>query len=73
MTKLQFTISGMNCEHCVESLRDALAAVSGVSQSAVELGSASVTFDESTCSRASVIAAIRNAGAFDVTGFSTSV
>lgn len=73
MTKLQFKISGMNCEHCVKSLRDALTAVSGVSHCSVQLGSALVTFDDSACSRASVIAAIRDAGAFDVTGFSPGV
>ncbi len=46
MTELSMQISGMTCGHCVQAVRDALAAVPGVDVEAVAIGSAKVRFDE---------------------------
>ncbi len=40
-------IDGMNCNHCVMAVKKGLEALDGVSEADVEVGKASVTFDES--------------------------
>ena len=71
MKKLHFQISGMHCDGCVGAIRDALGKVDGVTTADVQLNEADVTIDESACGMADVLAAIRGAGAFEVTGFTT--
>lgn len=41
------SIDGMHCEHCVEAVEDALAAIDGLTVDAVEVGSATVSHDGS--------------------------
>ena len=71
MKTLHFHISGMHCDACVASIRDAIDNVVGVTATDVTLDAADVTFDQSACGVAEVLAAVRGAGPFDVTAFST--
>lgn len=50
MRELTLTVSGMKCDGCAESVREALAAVSGVESVEITLdrGEARVTADETT-------------------------
>jgi copper chaperone CopZ len=60
----QFTtaITGMSCGHCVNHVRKELEKVPGAKVEAVTIGSATVSFDESTTSTAAILQAVRNAG-----------
>ena len=40
-------IDGMSCQHCVMAVKKSLEALDGVTAADVEVGKASVTFDES--------------------------
>lgn len=40
-----FSITGMSCQHCIQAVRRALAAVPGVTVVDVSLGTATVTID----------------------------
>jgi len=66
-----FNITGMTCDHCVQTLATALAGVDGVAKSEVRLsdGTARVVLDEATCGPQEITEAVRGAG-FQVTGFS---
>lgn len=56
-----FSIDGMHCEHCVDAVREALAALDGVTVEAVEVGRATVAHDGSV-SRDQLAAALDDAG-----------
>lgn len=71
MKTLHLHISGMHCDGCVASIRDAIDSVAGVTITDVTLDAAEVTLDESVCGVADVVTAIRGAGEFEVTGFTT--
>lgn len=62
MTEITIKIDGMNCQHCVMRVKKAIDALSGVSQSEVQVGSATVQFDESKAKKEDIIAAIEKAG-----------
>jgi len=68
---MNLEITGMHCDHCVQSIRAAIAGLPGIEECQVDVGRASLVIDETKCSRADVFAAVRNAGAFDIAGFST--
>ena len=70
MKKLEMTISGMHCESCVAKVREALDAVGGVQNSDVQVGSATVTFDDGQCGPKPLLDAVRGAG-FQLRGFKT--
>lgn len=55
-------IEGMSCQHCVTRVKKAIDAVSGVISSDVNIGSATVQFDESKTKREDIIEAIEKAG-----------
>lgn len=59
MKHLHLHISGMHCDGCVASIREAIDNVAGVTATDVTLDAADVS------------AAVRGAGAFEVTGFTT--
>lgn len=63
MTDVKLTVSGMKCDGCVESVREALESVSGVEGVEVSLdrGEARVTTDEST-GRGELETAVEDAG-----------
>lgn len=62
MTTLAMQISGMTCGHCVKAVREALATVPGVEVRAVEIGSATVAFDESTIDASRITQAVLDEG-----------
>lgn len=69
--RMSLEITGMHCDHCVQSVRRALTDLPGLSECQVDVGRASLVINETECFMAEVIAAIRAAGAFDIAGFST--
>ena len=69
--RMNLEITGMHCEHCVQSVRRALAGLPGLSECHVDVGRASLVIDETKCFKTDVFAAVRAAGAFDIAGFSS--
>ena len=57
-----FTVTGMSCDHCVRAVREALDSVPGVNVEQVQVGSATVSFDESKTSVGDLVDAVYNAG-----------
>lgn len=55
-------IDGMSCQHCVDRVREALAAVKGVHVESVTIGEAVLSPTAGAPSRESVLAAIRSVG-----------
>ncbi len=70
MKKLEMTIDGMHCEACVAKIRDVLETVAGVKSSHVQIGSATITFDDGKCGARPLLDAVRGAG-FQLGGFKT--
>ncbi len=69
MAKLQLTIGGMHCDHCVGAVRQALHGVAGVERADVEIGKASVVYDAAHTGPLVICAAVAAAGAFSVESF----
>ncbi len=55
-------IAGMSCHHCVGAVRKELAKLPGVSIESVEIGSASIKYDETAITRDDIDRAISRAG-----------
>jgi len=55
-------IEGMSCQHCVARVKKALDGLSGVTASDVQIGSASVKYDETKVKKEDIEAAIEKAG-----------
>ncbi len=62
MSTAKISIEGMSCMHCVSRVKQALEGLDGVSDCDVQVGSATVTYDEGRLSRADLEAAITKAG-----------
>lgn len=62
MKQLKLEVSGMSCGHCVGAVREALAGVPGVKVDQVNIGSASVTFDETKTTVSDLVDAVSDAG-----------
>jgi copper chaperone CopZ len=62
MKQLKLEVSGMSCGHCVKSVKEALTAVPGVERADVEIGSATVEFDESLTNVGNLVDAVSDAG-----------
>ncbi len=60
--RLELTISGMTCGHCVGAVRAALNELPGVAVDHVGIGHASLRFEPATVSPAAMIEALRDAG-----------
>jgi len=60
--RLDLTIAGMTCGHCVSAVREALEALPGVNVHRVGIGTASVTLDPQGASPAALVEAVREAG-----------
>ncbi len=63
-------INGMSCDHCVSQIRECLASVSGVRETEVLIGRASIEFDERERSVADLVAAVHDLGRFQIASFS---
>lgn len=62
MKKMKLDVSGMSCGHCVHAVREALAAVPGVTVEDVRIGSVSVDFDETKVTVGDLVDAVADAG-----------
>lgn len=62
MEHAELHISNMSCGHCVSRVHKALAALAGVTVTAVKVGEAEVEFDPTVQSLAAVLAALDAAG-----------
>ena len=60
--KLQMTIDGMSCGHCVRAVRNALEALPGVTVEDVRVGAATIEADGSPASIETIKAAVEDAG-----------
>ncbi len=68
MTRVELTIGGMTCDHCVRAVSDAIRRNPAVVDVDVRVGAASVRFDESRTTTAAVVDAVKSAG-YAVSGF----
>ena len=62
MKQLKLEVAGMSCSHCVQAVKDALDAIPGVKVETVQVGSATVSFDENAASVGDLVDAVYNAG-----------
>jgi len=62
MAEITVKIDGMSCQHCVAAVKKALDALDGVNSSTVDVGSATVSFDETKTGRDAISGAIQSAG-----------
>ncbi|MEN8264257.1 MAG: cation transporter [Nitrospirota bacterium] len=62
MSKITLNIYGMSCQHCVMSVKKAIDEVEGVSKSDVNVGTATVDYDESKTNSDTISSAVKNAG-----------
>ena len=62
MADVTIKIEGMSCMHCVGRVKQALEAIDGVTGASVEVGTASVSFDDSKTDQSALEAAITQAG-----------
>ena len=62
MERVNLSISGMTCGHCVGRVEKALKAVDGVSVENINLSSALVSIDPSKASTAKVVETVADAG-----------
>jgi copper chaperone len=62
MQRLDLTIDGMSCGHCLNAVRGALGKVPGVKVESVTIGRASVEFDPAASSAAQIADAVTAAG-----------
>lgn len=69
MTEVKVKIDGMSCMHCVGRVKQALSGLAGVADANVEVGSASVKFDETKLKKEDIETAVKKAG-YKVTAIS---
>jgi len=62
MKEAQFAIDGMTCGGCVAAVRNVLTRQAGVSDVKVDVGSASLSYDEAKVSLQTLFAAVERAG-----------
>jgi len=62
MERLSLAITGMSCGHCVRAVDQALRQVPGVEVHAVQLGSATVSYDPAVTSPEQITKAVTEAG-----------
>jgi copper chaperone len=67
--RITFTVEGMSCNHCKNSIESAVRALEGVTGAEVSLAEnqVAITFDQNTITREDLETAITNAG-YQVTG-----
>jgi len=62
MTTTVLKIEGMSCQHCVMRVKKALDGTNGIVGTSVEIGSASVSYDEAKIGKEAIVSAIEKAG-----------
>lgn len=66
-TTTTFTVSGMTCSHCVNSVEKELGAIDGVESVAVDLASGSVTVESTAAISSETFAAAVDEAGYEVT------
>jgi len=62
MAESTIMIDGMSCMHCVMRVKKAIEGLSGINNVNVEIGKATVSFDDTKTSQKEIEAAITKAG-----------
>ena len=62
MKNMNLAIEGMSCGHCLDAVKKALGALRGVQTDSVQIGRASLRFDEATISPEEIAEAVSGAG-----------
>ena len=62
MSRLNLTIEGMSCTHCVAAVKGALAQVPGVAVEDVSIGAATLSYDPATTSVDRIVDAVNDEG-----------
>ena len=62
MAETKLKIGGMSCQHCVQAVKKALSGVTGVDSTDVEIGSATVRYDDARATQKDLEAAVEKAG-----------
>lgn len=62
MTEKDIRIEGMNCHHCVMTVKKELSNISGLHVKDVRIGSASIEYDEHVVSPEQIKEAVEEAG-----------
>ena len=62
MERINLTIDGMSCGHCLNAVRGALGGVAGVKIETVTIGRATVEFDPAAANVPQIVAAVSAAG-----------
>ena len=62
MAEAKLKIDGMSCQHCVAAVKKALCEVTGVDSTDVEIGSATVRYDDAKTNQKDLEAAVEKAG-----------
>jgi copper chaperone len=62
MKEITINIDGMSCQHCVMRAKKAIEGLAGISGLSVEVGSATVKFDETKIQQADIENAVIKAG-----------
>ena len=62
MAETTVRIEGMSCQHCVMAVKKALGGIPAVIENNVQIGSATVKYDESKAKESDIRDAIENAG-----------
>ena len=62
MAESTIMIDGMSCMHCVMRVKKAIEGLSGINNVNVEIGKATVSFDDTKTSQKDIEAAITKAG-----------
>jgi copper chaperone len=62
LAQAKVSIDGMSCMHCVGRVKQAVDALEGVTEADVQIGNATVTYDEAKLSQTEIEAAIEKSG-----------
>jgi len=62
MKNINLSIEGMSCGHCLNAVSKALGTLQGVQTESVQIGRASVRFDETVISPEAIAEAVSKAG-----------
>lgn len=62
MAEAKLKIDGMSCQHCVQAVKKALCEITGVDSTEVEIGGATVRYDDAKATQKDLEAAVEKAG-----------
>jgi copper chaperone CopZ len=62
VAETRIAIEGMSCQHCVMAVKKALGGVPGILESDVQVGNASVKYDEAKINKEEIESTVEKAG-----------